>query len=158
MFILLGVPCDTTDRGNGTLYLCKNRRCVYKDLLCHHLNPCGDFYDFCPDTSVEPEEGSVPIMVPVLIIVSTMIVLFFLCQGFLMIRNRKCPCRHHGYSNELVRTSSVTQAWTFPIHCIQLILYLSSTYHLFDLDTLVPSLLSAYTRMQPLNYQFSNIF
>ena len=70
--------------------------------MCQNLNPCGDFYDMCPDTST-PEPESVHVVVPFLIILAGMIVLFFSCQVFLMIRNGKCPCRQHkGYSSELV--------------------------------------------------------
>lgn len=108
------LPCDDT---NGTLYACKNGRCVYRDLMCQNLNPCGDFYDVCPDTST-PEPEQVHVVVPFLIILAGMIVLFFSCQVFLMIRNGKCPCRQHkGYSSDMERqvsdgSNNVTQNGT----------------------------------------------
>lgn len=97
------LPCDDT---NGTLYSCENGRCVYRDLMCHNLNPCGSFYDVCPDNST-PEPESVHVVVPFLIFLAGMIALFFSCQVFLMIRNGKCPCKHDkGYSSELERQTS----------------------------------------------------
>lgn len=104
-----GVPCDTGKDANGTLYKCINGRCVYKDLLCQTLNPCGDFQDECPQNApVEPD--TVPIIVPILIILTCMILLFFFCQVFLMVRNGKCPCKKGGYSDELERQTSNASA------------------------------------------------
>lgn len=99
------IPCDSSGNANGTLYKCDNGRCVYRDLLCQDLSPCGNFMDVCPDSTVAPPHTA-HIIAPILITLTAMIVLFFSCQVFLMIRNRKCPCLNKGYSNELERQTS----------------------------------------------------
>lgn len=108
------IPCDSSDR-NGTLYQCENKRCVYRDLLCQNLNPCGNFMDECPSTATEAEPHTSGVVAPILAVVACMIVLFFSCQVFLMIRNGKCPCKYKGYSNELDRQIS-TASNTFSLN------------------------------------------